>query len=96
MGYNGNFDVPRRGSGGGLMILWKNVSNVQSFSPGHSDILIQYHELGCFKATGFHGHSKTEEIFHSWDMIKRMVAHYHLDWLLFGDFNEIELDGSVR
>lgn len=67
MGFDYVFKVPRKGKGGGIMVLWSNDLKVflRSFNVEHDNMMvdIQYWELA--QVTGFFGNHKKFERHHS-------------------------------
>ena len=96
--FDGAFCVPRRGTGGGLAVLWLAKLDVKltTYSRNHIDAKIVDKEKGKgFRLTGFYGNLETHKRKESWALLKHLSHLSSSPWLCMGDFNEI-LDNNER
>ena len=97
-------NVPSKGKGGGLAMLWKRevALEIMGNSRNHIDAIISKQDLGFkWRMTGFYGNSKTYRRQESWDELVALNRKFQLPWLCYGDFNEIlsreeKMEGAPR
>ena len=85
------FAVSRDGLGGGLAMMWTLEINVEikSYSKHHVDVVV-YNETGSnWRCTGVYGHPKSDQKKFTWELLRRLNTLSSLQWLCFGDFNEV-------
>uniref|UniRef100_A0A2N9F3X0 Reverse transcriptase domain-containing protein n=1 Tax=Fagus sylvatica TaxID=28930 RepID=A0A2N9F3X0_FAGSY len=85
----------RHGYGGGLALLWDSsvTVHIQSYSNYHIDAKVFQDDGGCWRLTGFYGHSEVSLRCRTWELLRRLHAVDNQPWIVFGDFNEtISLD----
>ncbi|KAK5839828.1 hypothetical protein PVK06_008669 [Gossypium arboreum] len=85
------------GKSGGLVMMWKEGTNVEikSYSSNHIDSLIQVENDNPFQFTGFYGNADPNNRKSSWDMLRRVGSSVKEKWIIGGDFNAI-LDNSEK
>ncbi|XP_030502832.2 uncharacterized protein LOC115718003 [Cannabis sativa] len=92
LNFPNGFEVPRRGLGGGLMLLWKDNIDVTllNYSMNHITCYVQCDNIPKFHFSGFYGAAETQLRPHTWRVLKRLADIFPIDpWLVMGDFNEI-------
>lgn len=85
------FAVSRDGLGGGLAMMWTLEINVEikSYSKHHVDVVV-YNETGSnWRCTGVYGHPESDQKKFTWELLRRLDTLSSLQWLCFGDFNEV-------
>lgn len=96
-----NFDcglfVPCKGRNGGLLLCWKEDSDVRilSYSEGHIDAIIKKTH-GFWRFSGFYGNPETEKRKFSWSLMEKLSETGDDPWIIGGDFNEIVSDEEKK
>ncbi len=91
--------MPRIHTGGGLVLMWTDVVDIQisTYSKNHIDAVV-HENPSCkgFRLTGFYGNPETHRRKESWALLKHL-SHYDSfsPWVCMRDFNEI-LDSRER
>ena len=92
LGFAGCFAVDRDGLSGGIGLFWTSDVQVdlQSFSSGHIDVMVQNNNLhhNKWRFTGFYGAPHVSDRHHSWRCLRTLFSIQHSAWLCVGDFNE--------
>uniref|UniRef100_A0A803P119 Uncharacterized protein n=1 Tax=Cannabis sativa TaxID=3483 RepID=A0A803P119_CANSA len=97
-------EVPRKGLGGGLMLLWKGNLDVTllTFSMNHISCYVQCDDGIKWHFSGFYGAPTNVEKKQTWKILKRLadIAPQN-PWMVVGDFNEIfsndlKVGGTLR
>ena len=84
--------VPSDGRSGGLVMLWKEGTDVsfKSCSNGHIDVVVcEGAGAQPWRATGFYGHPDAGMRHSSWKLLELLKRQCDMPWVVFGDFNEI-------
>ena len=84
--------VPSDGWRGSIAMLWKEgtVVHFKSCSNSHIDMVVMEEDGGSpLRATNFHGHSDVGMRYSSWDLLKTLHSQAKMQWVVFGDINEI-------
>ncbi|TXG53035.1 hypothetical protein EZV62_022204 [Acer yangbiense] len=84
-------EVKNVGSSGGLLLLWKDNSDVSvlSFSLGHIDARVCSEDDFCWQFSGFYGDPISSRRKLSWALLRRLREVDNLPWVCDGDFNDI-------
>ena len=85
------FSVPRINRGGGLVLFWKESTNlwVETSSKNHINCIIGGGTEGAWKFNSFYGEPITHKRHESWELLRQLHSQFNLPWLCAGDFNEI-------
>ncbi|KAH9778879.1 reverse transcriptase domain-containing protein [Citrus sinensis] len=91
MKFQNYFSVSREGLGGGLAMLWNPGTTVEikSFSKHHVDAVVCNENGNYWRCTGVYGHPESDQKRHTWELFRRLATLSSLQWLCFGDFNEV-------
>ena len=80
------------GQNGGLVMLWREGTDIQFKSCLHSHIDVVVHgkgKDGPWRISGFYEHPNMSKRQSSWQLIEALHAQCGMPWVVCGDFNEI-------
>ncbi|KAI9174746.1 hypothetical protein LWI28_022207 [Acer negundo] len=85
------FEVDCIGSGGGLMLFWKDCKEVtvKSYNKGYIDAVTKDEGGMVWRFTSFYGNPNHSLRNHSWTLLISLGGMSRLSWFVAGDFNEI-------
>lgn len=85
-------DSSHGGKRGGLCILWKDSLNlhITSYSCHHIDAEVR-NQFGIpeWRLTDIYGWAEDQMKSHTWQLIRELGSGNNIEWLCFGDFNDI-------
>lgn len=101
--FDKKFFVQRQNKGGGLVMFWKDDTEVDVVlsSLKYIDATINKSSKEAWRFTGFYSKPKTHKRHESWDLLRYLHSQNSLPWLCSYDFNEItkqskKLGGRLR
>ena len=96
--YEGSFVVDSVRGGGGLVLLWKEMSWVKliSFSRNHIDVVVKIPDMREWRLTGFYGFPERSRRRESWELLKNLSRRSDLPWCCIGDFNDLLTQSEKR
>ena len=95
--YERSFVVDSVRGGGGLVLLWKEMSwlNLISFSMNYIDVVVKIPKMREWRLAGFYGFPERSRRRESWELLKSLSRRSNLSWCCIGDFNDL-LDQSEK
>ena len=84
--------IPSDGRSSGLVLLWREGTDVRFKSCSNSHIDVEIHENSSstpWRATGFYGQPDAVRRFTSWQLLKVLKGQSQLLRVVFDNFNEI-------
>ena len=95
--------VPREGRGGGLALFWKSSVNlrIEGSHKYYIDASIDKNMSNEWRLIGFYGELEIARRCEAWNKLRSLNSSPKIQWLCFGDFNEItkqdeKLGGATR
>ena len=92
LGFTQGIIAPSDGKSGGLVLVWREMTDIRFKSYSHSHIDVVVHSEGKggpWGITGFYGHPDTSKRQNSWQLLDALNAQCVMSWVVCGDFNEI-------
>jgi hypothetical protein len=91
MGYNNMLVVNSVGRSGGLVLFWKNATQLEilNYSRRHIHAIIKPSNMAPWWFTGFYGHPEAHKRSGAWNLLKHLKMSVTGPWICAGDFNEI-------
>ena len=92
LGFTQGIIAPSDGKSGGLVLLWREMTDIRfkSYSHFHIDVVVHSEgKGGLWGITGFYGHPDTSKRQNSWQLLDALNAQCVMSWVVCGDFNEI-------
>ncbi|XP_074346276.1 uncharacterized protein LOC141685051 [Apium graveolens] len=93
LGFAGFHNVDSYGTGGGLVLMWKNDCNIviKDNCLHYIDFKISIDQIGRWRYTGYYGCPERERRQESWNMLRDLAGRSTLSWCLIGDLNDMML-----
>ena len=96
--FEGSFVVDSVRGGGGLMLMWKEMSWVSliSYSRNHIDVTVRIPGMTEWRLTGYYGFPERNKKRDSWELLKNLSGKSILPWCCIRDFNDLLAQSKKR